>query len=175
MPSFLATARSNKLPSQATGNVTAETQILGSDGALLLCPIEGSSTLNNRRFRLSIAGRATSGTTSTVNLRLYLGTSTTIATNGTALFNITTASFASGSHTFAIDVLLKLDTVGNIIEGIYFGQAVNTLIALTAITSTSTGSFSDTSETQAFNLTAIFNSTNASNTLVVDTFELIPE
>ena len=180
MPSFLATARSNQLPSKATGNVTSETQILGADGKLLICPLEGSLVLqtpgNARRFRLSIAGYMTSGTTSTVTLKLYFGTSTTIATNGTALISITTASLASTNQNFFLDVQLIFDSVSGSFGGYYVGSAVNTLIDLTAITQTSVASgIADSAEGQGFNLTAIFNSTNASNNLFVTAFEIIPE
>jgi hypothetical protein len=178
MPSFLATSHSNKLPSTATGNVTAETQILGSDGNLLILPIEGSYALqtpgNYRKFRVTIGGYATSGTTAQVTLKMYLGTSTTIASNGTAVIGPQFASLASGSHNFFITIDMSYDTVSKIIEGIYYGQAVSTLINLTAITTTSTGSFSDLSESQGFTLTAIFGSSNASNTLVISQFELEP-
>jgi hypothetical protein len=179
MPSFLASARSNKLPSTGTGNVTSETQILGSDGKVLVVPIEGSLVLqtpgNARRFRYSIAGYMTSGTSSTVTLKMYLGTSTTIANNGTALFSITTASLGSTNQNFFLDLVLMYDSVSQSIAGYYVGQACNTLIDLTAITQTSLTTFSDVAENQGFTLTAIFNSTNASNNLIVTTAEIIPE
>jgi hypothetical protein len=180
MPSFLATARSNQLPSKGTGNVTSETQILGADGKVLIIPLEGSLVLqtpgNARRFKLSIAGYMTSGTTSTVTLKLYFGTSTTISSNGTAMFSITTASLASTNQNFFIDVWLVYDSVSGSFGGNFFGSAVNTLIDLTAITQTSVASgIADSAEGQGFTLTAIFNSTNASNNLFVTTAELIPE
>jgi hypothetical protein len=175
MPGFLATARSNKLPSANTGNVTAETIILGSDNLPLICPLEGSSVLNNRRFRLSISGHATSGTTSNLTIKLYLGTSATLANNGTAILSTGAMALASGSQNFFVDVLMNYDTVSQKIQGIFFGQGVNTLIALTALTATSLGSISDVAEGQGFTLTALFGSTNATNACVIDTFELIPE
>jgi hypothetical protein len=180
MPSFLATSHSNKLPSTGTGNVIAETQILGSDGNLLILPLEGSLILqtpgNARRFKISIAGYGKSGTTSTVTLKLYFGTSTTISSNGTALVAPTTASFGSTNQNFFLNVELIYDSVSGSIAGIFYGQAANTLIDLTAITQTSVASgISDTAEGQGFTLTAIFNSTNASNNLVITTFELIPD
>jgi hypothetical protein len=91
------------------------------------------------------------------------------------MVSITTASFASTNQNFAVDVFLTYDSVSKSFGGIYFGQACNTLIDLTAITQTSVTSVSDVSEGQGFNLTAIFNSTNATNNLVVTTFEIIPE
>jgi len=179
MPSFLATARSNQLPSKASGNLTSETQILGADGKLLICPMEGSLALstpgNARRFRLSIAGYMTSGTTSTVTLKLYFGTSTTISSNGTAMFSITTASLASTNQNFFVDVNLIYDSVSTSFGGYYIGSAVNTNISATAITQTSVTAVSASSEAQGWNLTAIFNTTNASNNLVVTTFEIVPD
>lgn len=179
MPSFNATSRSNQLPSKGTGNVTSETQILGADGKLLTLPLEGSLVLqtpgNARRFRLSIGGYMTSGTTSTVTLKLYFGTSTTISSNGTAIVAPTTASLASTNQNFFLDVHLIYDSVSTSFGGYFIGSAVNTNIAATAITQTSVTAVSDVAEGQGFSLTAIFNSTNASNNLVVTTFELIPE
>lgn len=179
MPSFLATARSNKLPSTGTGNITSETQINGSDGNLLVCPFEGSLVMqtpgNARRFKLSIAGYGVSGTTSTFTLKLYFGTSTTIASNGTAMISATTASFASTNQNFFLNVELIYDSVSKSFAGVYYGQAANTLIDLTAITQTSVTTVSDVAEGQGFSLTGIFNSTNASNNLVVTTFEIIPD
>jgi hypothetical protein len=179
MPSFLATARSNQLPSKGTGNVIAETQILGADGKVLILPLEGSLVLqtpgNARRFRLSFAGYGTSGTTSTVTFKFYLGTSTTIASNGTAFASITTASFGSTNQNFFVDFYLIYDSVSTTIAGYFIGSACNTNIAATAITATSTGTFSDSAENQGVTITAIFNSTNATNNLFVTTAETIPE
>lgn len=179
MPSFLATARSNQLPSRGTGNVTSETQILGADGNPLILPIEGSLVLqtpsNARRFRLSIAGYGVSGTTSTVTLKLYFGTSSTIANNGTAVFSITTASFGSTNQNFFVDVNLIYDSVSKSFAGYFIGSACNTNIAATAITQTSVTTVSDSAEGQGFTLTAIFNSTNSTNNLFVTTAEIIPE
>jgi hypothetical protein len=174
MPSFLATSHSNQLPSKGTGNVTAETQILGADGNLLILPLEGSNILqtpgNCRLFDVIIAGYAGSGTTSTLELKMYLGTSTTIANNGTAIFDITTASLASTNQNFFIKVEFIYDSVSKKIQGCYHGLQVNTVIALAAVTATSLGSFSDLAEGQGFTLTALFGSTNASNNAVITTF-----
>ena len=179
MPAFTATARSNQLPSKGTGNVTSETQILGQDGKVLICPLEGSQVLqtpgNARRFRLSIAGYGTSGTTSTVTFKVYFGTSSTIASNGTAMVSVTTASFASTNQNFFLDTYLIYDSVSTSFAGYTIGSAVNTNVAQTAITQTSVTTVSDVAEGQGFTLTAIFNSTNSSNNLVVTTFEIIPE
>ena len=178
MADFLATSRSNQLPSKGTGNIVAETQILGADGKLLICPIEGSLVLqtpgNARLFDLHIAGYGTSGTTSTVTLKLYLGTSTTIASNGTAVISTTTSSFASTNQNFFVKTEFIYDSVSGLIQGCFHGLQVNTVIALTNVTATSLGSFSDSAEGQGFTLTGIFNSSNASNNLVITTFELIP-
>jgi len=172
MPSFLASERSNKLPSTATGNVTSETQITGSDGNVLICPIPGSNVLKNRRFTIRYSGHGTSGTTSTLALKFYLGTSTTISSNS-ALCTITSASFASGSHSFFGEIVLYAESVGSTIEGYYTGTAVNTLITTAVVTAQS--SFNPATEGQGFTVTALFGSTNASNTFVMDTFELIPD
>jgi hypothetical protein len=179
MPSFLASARSNKLPSLGTGNVTSETQILGQDSKPLILPLEGSLVLqtpgNARRFRLSFAGYGTSGTTSTVTFKFYLGTSSTIASNGTAFASITTASFGSTNQNFFLDFYLIYDSVSTGITGYFIGSACNTVVAQTAITTTSTLAFSDSAENQGITMTAIFNSTNATNNLVVTCAEIIPE
>jgi hypothetical protein len=173
MPSFLATARSNKLPSANLGNATAETQFLGSDNVLLVCPMEGSLVLNNRTFRLRIAGRCGSGTTSNFTVAVYFGVSTTIGSN-TKIATTAATAMASASHNFLIDVTMQYDTTSNKIQGQYSGNIANGLITAAGLTNALT-SVSDVAEGQGFTVTGLFGSTNASNSAIIDTFELIPE
>ena len=74
MPSFLATERAANLPSTASGNIiTTAAVVLDSGGTNpLVLPIPGSNILKNRRFNVRIAGYATSGTTSTLVVGMYL-------------------------------------------------------------------------------------------------------
>lgn len=173
MPSFIATARSNKLPSANLGNALAEAQFLGSDGLVLVCPLEGSSVLNNRPFRLRIGGRCGSGTTSNFTLKVYSGVSTTIGSN-TQIATSGAIAMASLNHNFFIEVLMTLDTTSSRVEGVFSGTMANGVIAVAALSNVLTA-FSDVAEGQGFTVTGLFGSTNASNQAIIDTFELIPE
>jgi|SRR5271166_4136247 len=176
MPSFLATARSNKLPSNSLANPTSEAQFLGSDGNPLICPIEGSQVLqtpgNQRRFKLSIAGYGTSTGANNLVIKLYLGTSSTIANNGTAFLSSGNIAMNSTNQNWFLNVELTYDTQSKQIGGIFYGFGAAGLIDLTAITMTSTGSFSDTAEGQGITITATCAGTSSH---VVTCFELIPD
>ena len=173
MPSFSATARSNKLPSANLGNALAEAQFLGSDGLVLTCPLEGSIVLNNRTFRLRVAGRCGSGTTSNFTVAVYFGVSTTIGSN-TKIATTAATAMASANHNFLIDVTMNYDTASNKVQGQYGGNIANGLITAAGLTNVLT-SFSDVAEGQGFTVTGLFGSTNASNQAIIDTFELIPD
>jgi hypothetical protein len=177
MPSFLASARSNKLPSNLLSNPTSESQFLGSDGNPLVLPLEGSLVLqtpgNARRFRLSVAGYGTSTGANTLTIKLYLGTSSTIANNGTAFISTTVAMNSTNQNWF-LDVYLIFDTQSKQIGGYFIGYAgLSTgVIAQTAITGTSMGSFSDSAEGQGITITGTCAGTSSH---VVTTAEIIPE
>lgn len=177
MPSFSATARSNKLPSNSLANPTSEAQFLGSDGNPLVCPIEGSLVLqtpgNQRRFRLSVAGYGTCTAGNSLTLKLYLGTSSTIANNGTAFISTTVAMNSTNQNWF-LDIYLNFDTQSKQVGGYFIGYAgLSTgVIAQTAITSTSMGSFSDSAEGQGFTITGTCAGTSSHT---VTCFEIIPD
>jgi hypothetical protein len=177
MPSMLATARSNKLPSKTLVSPTAEAQFLGSDGNPLVLPLEGSLVLqtpgNQRRFRLSVAGYGTSTGANTLTIKLYLGTSATIASNGTAFISTTVAMNSTNQNWF-FDVYLNYDTQSNQVGGYYVGYAgLSTgIIDITAITSTSMGSFSDIAENQGITITG---TCAGMSSHIVTCAEIIPE
>src|SRR5216684_2439455 len=168
MPSFLATARSNKLPSAQIGNVIAETQYNGSDNLLLVCPLEGSQTLNNRRFTVRIGGTCGSNGATNLTIKVYFGISATIASN-TALASTGAVAMASANHNFWLDILMQYDTISNKIQGYFIGQIAGTVVSETTLSAIPT-SVSDVAEGQGFTVTALFGTTQTGNVSIVQTF-----
>ena len=173
MPRYDATARSNKLPSADLGNALSEAQYLGSDGNALVCPLEGSIALNNRPFRLVVMGRCGSGTTSNFTVAVYFGVSTTIGSN-TKIATTAATAMASASHNFRIEIQMQYDTTSNKVQGEFGGNIANGLITKAGLSNVLTA-FSDVAEGQGFTVTGLFGSTNAANSSVIYSFELIPE
>lgn len=170
MPSFLATARSNKLPSAALANPTSEAQFLGSDNNVLICPLEGSGALNNRMFRLRVAGHGSSTGANNLVIKVYFGISTTIGSN-TQIATSGNIAMASTAQNWYIDFIMQYDTSSNKVQGEFYGQGANALIARAALSNALT-SFSDVAEGQGFTVTATCAGTSSHT---VDQFEMYPD
>lgn len=171
--SFLATSRSNKLPSVGVGNATTESIFNGSDSNQLQLAIEGSGVLNMRPFRVRVWGRTTGGTTTNVTIALYLGTNATFS-NNTKLATTGAVACNSTSGNFFLETYMLYDTTSNKIQGYFWGFSNGVAVSPTVQSAAVTG-FSDTAEGQGLTVTALFSATNAGNTAFIDGFELIPE
>lgn len=179
MASFLATQRAANLPSTGSGNIITTAKMAYDSGGtnILVLQFPGSKVMSNRMFKVRVAGRATSGTTSTLVVSAYLvsGTpSATVASNGTAFMATSATSLASIAQSFFIVATCFYSADSTTIQGTYEGQIANTAIAKTAITTTSLTAVSATSETQFFCLSWLFGTTSATNNCIIDEFELEP-
>ena len=179
MGSFLATTRAKNLPSTGSGNViTTAAMVLDSGGVnILVLPLDGSQVMSNRMFKIRVAGRAVSGTTSTLTVSAYFTATTpsaTVASNGTAFMATSATSLASVKQSFFLEATCFYNADSTTIQGYYVGQIADTLIDLTAITTTSLTTVSATTEGQLFSLAVLFGTTNASNNCIIDEFEIEP-
>jgi len=105
---------------------------------------------------------------------VYLGTSATIASNGTAILSSGNMAMNSTNQNWFIDVYLTYDSQSKVIGGVFQGYSGSStgILALTVITETSTGSFSDAAEGQGFTITATCGGTSSH---VLTCAEIIPE
>lgn len=182
MPQVNTVATAANLSSKDVGNATSETQFKDSGGTnVLLLPIPASNKLKAKPWYVLVGGRAGSGTTSNFTAAVYFGNSTTISSN-TAIATTSTNALASANHNWFLEILCMWDSTSKKIQGNFTGQVANTLVALAALSNVVTSvdlSLADTdfSATAAgtnklLTVTGLFGSSNASNTAIVDYFEI---
>jgi len=161
------------LPSAGLGNATSETQFNGSNAALLTCIVPGTSKLKNRPFTVRVAGRVTGGTTTNFTLKVYWGTSSTIGSN-TQLATSGAIAVNSASANFDVTLVLMWDATSQKIQGRFSGQMNNSLVAAAALSNAVSSVDLTAGETSTVGLTAtgLFSASNASNTAIIDVFEI---
>jgi hypothetical protein len=125
---------------QTVASSTAETMILNPAilSTVLLASIPSNSPLDGKAFDLVASGLLNNGTSSTVNLKLYSGTSTTPGSN-TALGASGAVSAFAGKSNWQIRAKLLYDTTSGKLTGTVLFSINNVLVAETAITNIITG------------------------------------
>lgn len=182
MPQVNTISTAALLSSTDVGNVTSETQYKDSGGTnKLLLPIPASNKLKAKPWYVLVGGRAGSGTTSNFTAAVYFGNHATIS-NNTAIATTGAIALASANHNWFLEILCMWDVTSKKIQGNFTGQVANSLVSLAALTNPVTSvdlSLADTdySATAAganklLTVTALFGSSNASNTSIVDYFEI---
>ncbi len=193
MSSFTASQTALPLPSAEInlgGTSTSEAQFLTASamggrasGQPLACRIPGSNTLKQRLFNIIVAGRVTGGGTTNLTLNLYLGNSTTIASNT----NIATSgaiAVNSMSGNFKLICECGWDSVSTKLQGIMYGWVNATAIAQVIMTSVVTKpdlstetnlNLSTKAPDPSLTVTGTFSSGFATNVAYIDTFEVCAE
>src|SRR5215831_12279461 len=169
-------ANSNKLPSQALGNATSETQFLGSDGNILTVYLPTSNKFvrgKSAAFTVWVQGYVTTGTTSNWTPKLYYGNSTTIGSN-TGIAAPSGVSLATLTRSWYIAATLNWDSGSKRLTGSFDSQIGDTYVAPASLSVVAVSLKKKAADitTVGFSVTGIFGSTNASNTAVVDFFEI---
>ena len=167
------------IPSADLGNATIEKQFLNARNALLTLRVPSNSLLSNKAFRAHVSGRCTTTSSITFQLRVYFGSSTTIASN-TLMFD-TGAQLVNGtSQPFRIHIDMAWSSDGLAITGDGTGQIANNFAGPSTLQNivTSADPNKDANTTLAsqptYTLTAtgVFGTSNAGNHATIDLFEL---
>lgn len=160
----------NGLPSVGLGNATSETLFTGGKSGSLSIAIPANNELANRYLRFKVSGRVTPGASSTFQLRVYAGTA--IAA-GSKIIDSGAISATANSYNFLIFGEAYWDASSNQIQGVFWGQANNAVIALTAFSNSIASNPNPTAATsQPFVVSGLFGTSNANNNAFVDMFEV---
>lgn len=165
------------LPSAGLGNVTGTAALFqggkspsSSAAGNLTLTLPQSGILANRRLRFTVAGRVTPGTSSTFTCIMLSGStvgSGTMMTSGAM-------SAGTANYNFFMIGEAYWDSTANILQGSFWGStyanATTAIIDVTAF-STALSSNPTTGTGQAFTVSGLFGSSNASNNAFIDVFE----
>lgn len=184
MPDIQASDRAIPLPSAEVnlgGTSTSEVQFLTASaqngvaaGTPLICYAPGSNTLKNRSFRVKAWGRWGTAVASNLTIKIYLGTSSTIASNTQLATSgaIGSAAGASMNATWGLECECCHESTTGSISGLFRGWGNKTVVAQAVLSNTA--SFNAATEGQGFTITAQFATGTATNFAYVDGFEVIP-
>lgn len=177
MPGIGMVYRSAFVPGADIGNASAETQFSNLNGAQasLVLPADGQFT--NSRLKVRIGGRVSTTSNLTFTVKLYFGTSATIASN--------TLIFSSGAQTinaiktnWHIDLDLFWDSDSSTFCGIGQGQAGNGVIGPAALSNVPSANpnnrntLSNAAVSYGFTVTGQFSGSSAGNHAFLDLFNI---
>ena len=154
----------------ALGNVTAETVFLNAlapTTAACVCYIPGNGEADGKPLTITVAGKATGGTTTTLTVALYQGSSTTVGSN-TVLATTGAKNINSANGNFMLQFRGMVDTTSGILIGTVSGY-LNATAVTGAISSAVTG-LTPAGAAIPLCVTAIFGSGNAGNTISITSF-----
>lgn len=170
-------------PSAAGGaSSTSEFQFQGSDSHALICWIPGGNKVKNRPLRIRMWGTIASASTPNFTMKMYYGTSDTIANNTNIATSGTVACTNAGN--FLFECMVIWDDVSNAFNGNMRGWVCGTLktdTTLTAVTKPGLAPSveSDTSLTAQANsnglgitFTGTFSGSNAANSAILSGAEI---
>ena len=119
-----------------TINSTSETVIVNAAGTPFSVVMPPNANVDGgRAFRLRCYGTATGGTSATLLLKFYTGTSTTVGSDtAVAAFTVSGAAIPSTGGNFDVYVDMTWDSTSKIINGFKGGHTNGTLTSQAAIT-----------------------------------------
>ena len=168
MPNTNTFQRAALLPSDALGaSSTSEIQF-SKGGANCLCYIDGSNILADRPFRVKVWGRSTTGASTNVTIKIYLGltTGTNIATSGALAVNSTSANWY-------LSCLVLVDPTSKKLQGIIEEGWVNvTAVATATLTAATSGVDPSLEGTNYFSASVTHSASNAGTSSILEGFEL---
>lgn len=180
MPSSLTMYRAAMLPSTNLGNATAETQFKDGRGSLpLQLALPSNGILANKSFRVRISGRCATTTNTTLNLKVYFGISSTIASN-TLILDCAAQTVNTITSSFEVWLDMQWSGDSNAITGRGTGQVANAVVGPQALNNTplSANPNRDSSTTLAsgttygFTVTGVFGGSSTGNSAIIDSFDL---
>lgn len=162
------------LPALQTVTVSTETVILNpslnSATQALVLNIPSGGPNEQRPFDILASGYISTGTSSTVTVKLYSGTSTTVGSD-TLLGSSGAITAFSGKCPWYLRATLVYDSVSGKLQGSIKFMVNNTLVAETAISNVPTGLNNNTGNPVAsFVLSVTFGTANAANQINVQDF-----
>src|SRR5262249_3390767 len=122
--SFVAKVAGTAIGASSTSEIQF-TDSAGNNAALAI----GTNTLNSRKFRIKLGGRATGGTTTNLTIKLYSGSAL-----NSAIFTSGAIAINSVSGNFSLDAELETDATSKILQGLAKGQVNATAVAQAATT-----------------------------------------
>lgn len=179
MPSSLSLYRAAMLPSNNLGNATSETQFKDGRGNLLQLPLPSNNSLANKSFRVRVSGRVATTISTSFQLSVYFGLSSTIASN-TLMFpsGFQTVNNATSNFELWLDCQWTAD--GKLITGWGAGQLANQILGPATLSNTpisadanrDSNTFLQSGGTYGFTCTGQFGNTSAGNSAIIDNFDL---
>lgn len=185
MPDFGLARTAVPLPSaelNAGGTSTSEVQFTTASangqvaaGQPLVCYVPGTNVMAYRPFLVRAGGRLGTGVSSNVTVKLYWGSSSTIASN-TQIATTGAVAVGTASGTWNLNTQLTWDVASKQIQGKFDGHLYGTAVDTTVLSNTvGTVNLATESTSNGLTLTGQFSAGNASNTLYVDWFEVITQ
>jgi hypothetical protein len=183
MPSIEVGSTAMPLPSAEInlgGTSTSEKQFLmaSASGSLaagqpLTCFADGSNVLKRRPFKVVVGGRVTGAGATNFTGKLYLGTSSTIASN-TNIASTGAVATAGNTGTWHLEADLAWNSDNGIVSGIQRGWVIAVAVAqATLTTSASITTLNTENSNNGFTVTGQFSSGIAGNAAYVDYFEVL--
>lgn len=151
-------------------NSTTATVILNASGTPLQVGLSPQSNFDGARpFIVRLRGTAKGGTSATLLLKLYLGTSATVGSNTLiAAYTVSGAAIPAAGGNFDVSATLTWDSTSQQINGSYVGQTNNTPTTSAAVATAPTGIASQSAI--QFVAVATFGAALATNEVTVSEF-----
>jgi hypothetical protein len=174
MPNNMTVARLVNTPRELNQGGTGTAEILfttdGTVAAKTQLPSNGE--FKNRPFLVRAWGRVTGGGTTNFTVKLYFGTSNTIASN-TIVEASTARAVDSANHNWIIEIWVVWDEVSDKIQGVGRSVVANLADAVAVIDNVP-GSVDPSDNTErAFTVTGTFSSGFAGNVANLDGLEVV--
>lgn len=177
MPGIGTVYRASFIPGADLGNASAETQYQNSQAQLstLVLPADGQFT--NSRLKLRIAGRVATTSNLTYTVKIYFGTSATIASN-TLILSSGAQTVNNVKSNFFIDVDMHWDADSNTLCGMGSGQINNSPIGPAALSNVPSANsnvrntLSNAMTAYGFTVTGQFSGSSAGNHSFLDLFNI---
>ena len=135
----------------------------------LMVQIPSGSPLEGQKFEVYASGVLNCGASSTVNIKLYSGTSPTVG-NDTLLGASGALTAFSGKANWYMNAPLIFDSVSGKLTGTIKFVANNVIVAEVAISNVITGVKNSNNPVASFLLSVTFGTANAANSITLDEF-----
>jgi hypothetical protein len=149
-------------------SINGNAAVGSSASVAVLGLLDPDQFVNGQSFKVRLQGVVTTGTTSTVAVNLYQGSSATLGSD-TKIVGPTAVSIVSATSQFWMDVTLSYDSVSQTLNGHYISRIAGTAAGPTATTAA-------TSITSAsllsFVPSAVFSVSNAGNSIKLVEFSI---
>ena len=169
----VAGATAGVLPATQIVTVNTETVILNpalaSSTQALVLSIPPGTIVEQQPFDVWASGYLSTGASSTVTIKLYNGTSTTVGSD-TLLGSSGAITAFSGKCPWYLKATLIFDSVSGKLQGTIKFMVNNSLVAEAAVSNVVTGLSNTANPVTSFVLSVTFGTANANNTISVKDF-----